>query len=94
MAKNTKDQKALDKSHDLIDVELYKVFKKIKSNKHFKKLGFDTGYILNCFVRFSLYELKDNGFCIHRIRDITKNVVKDIATIQKQSATKVLKQLH
>ena len=48
MAKNTKEQKALDKTHDLIDVELYKVFKKIKSNKHFKKLGFDTGYILNC----------------------------------------------
>ena len=38
MAKNTKEQKALDKTHDLIDVELYKVFKKIKSNKHFKKL--------------------------------------------------------
>ena len=28
------------------------------------------------------------------IRDITKNVVRDIATTQKQSATKVLKQLH
>ena len=63
MAKNTKEQKALDKTHDLIDVELYKVFKKIKSNKHFKKLGFDTGYILNCFVRFSLLRMSRLCFC-------------------------------
>ena len=48
MAKNTKEQKALDKTHDLIDVELYKVFKKIKSNRERFKMQTDSksGY---CF---------------------------------------------